>query len=387
MKDQFYNQSFPVNFEYPVVFTHHVFDISNPILTNILARDEKHPSRRAVVYVDSGVAAHHSTLDRRITSYFSENVKNIELALPPQILPGGETIKNDLSSAEKILTQFIEVELCRHSLVIVVGGGAILDAVGFAASLFHRGLRLVRLPTTVLAQNDVGVGVKNAINFAGGKNTIGTFSPPWAVINDFAFLPTLTDQHWINGIAEAFKVAIIGDSAFFDFLCGHAELLRARDQCIMEQLIMRCAELHLKHIRTSGDPFEFGCARPLDFGHWAAHKLETLSKYRIGHGEAVATGIALDSCYAHEKGWIAEEEFTAIYNGLRTSGFTLWADELEIRDSDETREIFRGLEDFRRHLGGMLYVTFPEGIGKKKEVNEIDIPLMSTCIEKLKRLT
>ena len=274
----------------------------------------------------------------------------------------------------------LRLRLDRHAFVIVVGGGALLDAVGFAASLVHRGLRMVRIPTTALAQCDSGVGVKTAINFAGGKNAIGTFAPPFAVLNDFQFLPTLAEREWRGGIAEAFKVAIIRDESFFDTLCGQTLALRDREERPMRELVRRCAALHLEHIRMGGDPFEMGRARPLDFGHWAAHKLELLSDFRISHGDAVAAGVALDSAYALAERWISEGEFARIHRALHECGFPLWYAEME------DAALLDGLRDFQEHLGGELCVTFPSGIGARQEKNEVDRVLMKTCIGRLKEL-
>ncbi|MEO6788904.1 MAG: 3-dehydroquinate synthase, partial [Chthoniobacteraceae bacterium] len=256
---------------------------------------------------------------------------------------------------------------------------------GLAAALVHRGLRQVRVPTTVLGQNDAGVGVKNGVNFMGGKNAVGTFAPPFAVLNDLDFLVTLPQRDWLCGVAEAWKVAIIRDREFFDWLTANAEKFPARDIAAMEQLVYRCAEEHLEHIRTNGDPFEYGRARPLDFGHWSAHKLELMSGFGISHGEAVAFGVLLDSSYAKEKGWISGAEFAVIERGLRLSGFPLQHDEAFKRDASGQLEIFAGLRDFREHLGGELCVTFPKGIGARFEMNEIDLPLMERCLENLPR--
>jgi 3-dehydroquinate synthase len=271
----------------------------------------------------------------------------------------------------------------RHSYVIAIGGGAVLDAVGLATALVHRGLRLVRVPTTVLAQNDAGVGVKNGINFRGGKNAIGTFAPPFAVLDDFTFLLSLTERDWLNGVAEAFKVAIIRDRDFFQTLAAGAHLYPARDYAAMKALVQRCARLHLDHIRTNGDPFEYGQARPLDFGHWSAHKLELLSEFHVSHGEAVASGVLLDSFYACRQGWITKEELGQIAEGLRRSGFRLWFPELEWRDAAGDRRIFEGLREFQEHLGGELCVTYPQGIGARFEVHEIDLGKMEQALLEL----
>ena len=137
-----------------------------------------------------------------------------------------------------------------------LGGGAVLDAVGFAAAAAHRGVRLVRVPTTTLAQADSGVGVKNGINAFGKKNFLGTFSPPWAVINDEAFLQTLSDRDWRCGIAEAVKVALLKSERFFDQIGEAVPRLRMRDEQALIPIVRRSAWLHLHHITDGGDPFE-----------------------------------------------------------------------------------------------------------------------------------
>ena len=268
--------------------------------------------------------------------------------------------------------------------MIVIGGGAVLDAVGLAAALVHRGLRLVRLPTTVLAQCDSGVGVKNAVNFGPAKNLVGTFAPPFAVLNDFDFLATLPDREWRGGIAEAFKVALIQDAAFFRWLVRQAARLRARDAALMEQLIFRCAKLHLAHIRSGGDPFELGRARPLDFGHWSAHRLETLTAYELGHGQAVAIGLALDACYAAHQGWLPARDFQALLAGLTRAGLPVWCAALNRKDRRGRLDILQGLEEFREHLGGELSLTLPRGVGRRFEIHAVDLALMAQCVGELR---
>jgi 3-dehydroquinate synthase len=226
--------------------------------------------------------------------------------------------------------------------------------------------------------------VKNGVNFLGGKNAIGSFAPPFAVLNDFDFLLTLPDRDWLCGVAEAFKVSIIRDRAFFEELLAKAEKYPARDFAAMQDLVVRCAEIHLEHIRTNGDPFEYGRARPLDFGHWSAHKLEIMSGFKISHGEAVASGVLLDSIYAAKKGWISPVELTEIRDGLFRSGFQLWFEEFDERDAGGARRVFGGLRDFQEHLGGELTVTFPRGIGARHEVHEIDLALMEVAVNELR---
>lgn len=377
-------QQITVSWDFPVVFTHRLFSPANTVLLGALDRLCEGRRHRVMVFIDSHVSSRNSRLVEEVISYFDAHQGQVELVDVPRIVPGGEAIKNDFSYIEGLIRLMLEKRMDRHAYVIAVGGGAVLDAIGFAAALVHRGLRLIRVPTTVLAQNDAGVGVKNGINFL-GKNAIGTFAPPFAVLNDYDFLLTLPDRDWLNGVAEAFKVAIIRDRMFFDYLLANASRYPARDFQAMQVLVSRCAEMHLEHIRTNGDPFEYGTARPLDFGHWSAHKLELMSGFRISHGEAVASGVLLDSIYAEAKGWISSKELEQIRTGLLQSGFRLWFDEFDQREVDGTRAVFGGLRDFQEHLGGDLCVTFPRGIGARFEVNEIDLALMESAVQELQR--
>lgn len=371
---QTHNQRITVQFEFPVIFTRNVFDPGNRALAQAMGCLEQTTKPRAMVFIDAGVPLDPQT----VCSWFATHA--FELVGVPVLMGGGETLKNDFSKVEQLLDMLLDAHLDRHSYVVAVGGGAMLDLVGLAAALVHRGLRLIRLPTTVLSQNDSGVGVKNGINYRGGKNSIGTFVPPYAVINDFAFLKSLPDRHWISGVAEAFKVALIRDRAFFQWLCSQARRLAERDSAAMEELVVRCAHQHLDHIRSGGDPFEMGRARPLDFGHWSAHKIERLSDFRILHGEAVSVGVLLDSHYAYLKRWLSASELEAIRSGMAAAGLPLWFEELE------DPRLFEGLGEFQEHLGGELCVTFPEGVGSRREVHEIDLALMRKALLEMRRV-
>lgn len=383
---QVIQQTFSVPFAFPVVFTRGLFDPANPVLKNVLTRLDEPGPHRVLAYLDSGVAEAFPELAGQLARYAAAHPSVLELLAPPQVLTGGEAIKNDLPGFVGRLDELVDQRLCRHSVVLAIGGGALLDAIGLAAALVHRGLRLVRVPTTVLAQNDSGVGVKNAINYRGTKNLLGAFAPPFAVINDFDFLRSLPAAAWTDGIAEAFKVAVIKDSAFFAWLCDHAAALRARDEAAMEYLVRRCAELHLEHIRSSGDPFEFGQARPLDFGHWSAHRLEGMSKYAISHGRAVAIGLALDAWYAVLNRWLDVASFEALYAGLSESGFDLWHDLLEEAGEEGVLLLLHGLREFQEHLGGHLCVTMPRGIGSKFEIHEMHHDQILAAVRKLKEM-
>ena len=379
-----YGQAFSVAFEYPVHFARDVFDPASGLLESVLCRLGEARRHRAVVYVDSGLLEGRPGFLEGINEYFHRRPATLELAGAPQVVPGGEAAKNGWGTVRDVMWTIGNLHLDRQSYVLAVGGGAVLDMVGFAASIVHRGLRLVRLPTTTLAQCDAGVGVKNGMDEHGMKNFIGTFAPPFAVINDFAFLPTLRQEHWLGGAAEAFKVALIKDADLFEFLCARAGDLRRRDAATMETVIRRTAALHLDHIRGGGDPFEYGSARPLDFGHWVAHRLETMSSYGLPHGLAVAVGIAVDSFYAMRHGLLRAEDLDRTLRAMTECGLPIWSEFLARRSADGVLEVLDGLAQFREHLGGSLTVTLPKGVGGRVEVHQMNPEIIEEAVEFLR---
>jgi 3-dehydroquinate synthase len=205
------------------------------------------------------------------------------------------------------------------------------------------------------------------------------------VVTDFAPLASLSDRDKRAGYAEAVKVALVRDRQFFDWLEGAAEALARLEPGPMQRLIERCAQLHIDHIAGGGDPFEFGAARPLDFGHWAAHKLEQLSDFQIRHGEAVAIGMALDVIYSRNIGLLDAVSADRVLALLRRLGFGLFANELLHLDSQQQPVVLKGLEDFREHLGGQLTLTFLKAIGQGVEVHEVVLPKMLDAIHELQQ--
>ena len=378
------HQAFKVAFQYDVHFTRALFSLDNPLFQDLIGRDANQFPAKMIVVIDQGVAQCHAMLPDNLKAYCSHYQEIISLCGEPVIVPGGEAAKNDPALVDRLLHMVNKHGIDRHSYIVAIGGGAVLDLVGYAAAIAHRGIRHIRIPTTVLSQNDSGVGVKNGINFFGKKNFLGTFAPPVAVINDLHFLHTLDDRDWRAGISEAVKVSLIKDGAFFRFLEQQASALGNREEAPMAQLIFECARLHMAHI-AGGDPFEMGSSRPLDFGHWAAHKLEQMTDYRIRHGEAVAIGIALDATYSFLRGMIDKKDWNRIIQLLLALNFRLFVPELEDKNRGQLI-IVKGLEEFREHLGGRLTIMLLEDIGRGCEVHEMDGQLIGKSIQLLKEI-
>jgi 3-dehydroquinate synthase len=367
-------QTFSVPFHYKVCFSENIFDKGNSLLAKLLNNGRK---SKAFIVIDEGVVQADPQFITKIKDYAQAYEEDFMLCAEPLVIAGGEQAKNDQQYFQTILAATNTYGIDRHSYIIAIGGGAVIDMVGFSAAIAHRGIRHIRIPTTVLAQNDAAIGVKNGINVYGKKNYLGSFTPPFAVINDISFLRTLSYRDWRSGISEAIKVALIKDPEFYHWIESHIDSFNARAMVPMEELIYRCAALHLEHI-AGKDPFEFGSSRPLDFGHWAAHKLEYLTEFKIRHGEAVAIGIALDSTYSWLKGMLAESELKRIIHLIKALGFELYVPELS------GKMLLKGLEEFREHLGGELTIMLLEGIGKGVEVHEMDGELILQSVDKLK---
>ncbi|MDD5262651.1 MAG: 3-dehydroquinate synthase [Methylacidiphilales bacterium] len=374
-----------VQFAHRIYFTRSAFSRANQLLQRLVAPTTTDHPAKAFVAIDQGVARAYPHLTADVTAYFSQETFPARLVCPPLIVAGGEAAKNDRGLVDLLYREIERNGICRHSYIIGIGGGALLDLVGFAAATVHRGVRHLRMPTTTLSQADGGVGVKNGINAFNKKNYIGTFAPPFAVINDSDFLLQLPPVEKRAGWIEGVKVALVRDAAFFGEIEQLAERLAASETTAMERVIQRCAELHVAHIAESGDPFEFGSARPLDFGHWAAHKLEEMSDFTLSHSAAVGLGLALDTLYSHKKQMLSGESTERVLSLVQKLGFSLFHPLVKKTGPGGNWALFDGLEEFREHLGGGLTVTLLEKIGRGVEVHEMDAALLRECILELEQ--
>jgi len=371
-------QTFKVEYNYKLHFTSNLFNHGNTLFADIIKSYSTISRVKILFVVDDGVAKTHPSIQDDIIAYCMKYNSHIELK-NILIVNGGEQVKIGNEHLDKVLQDINDFNICRHSFVAAIGGGAVIDMVGYACAIAHRGVKLLRIPTTVLSQNDSAVGVKNSINHFGKKNFLGTFALPYAIINDSNFLKTLDQRDWTSGIAEAIKVALIKDKSFYNDIEALSEKLRNRDMESMQYVIYKCAALHMEHITQGGDPFESGSSRPLDFGHWAAHKMEHMTNYEIRHGEAVAVGMAIDLFYSQKIGLINEDTLNAILNVIKNVGFDL---KLPISEH-QIEELIHGIEEFREHLGGRLTITLISEIGKKFDVHEIDKSKMKEAISSL----
>lgn len=379
-----------VHFRHRVTFTHDVFAVTNPTLRSVfdlpMSGAQSDPTnQRAIVFVDSNVLAANPSLPHDIQTYMTHAATGEhgskagkhsfpELTMVESVV-GGEAAKQSMNVTDRVIRAVDEHRIDRQSYVIAIGGGAVLDAVGFGASISHRGVRLIRLPTTTLAQDDAGMAVKNAINLGPKKNFVGNFAVPHAVVCDTAFLQSTPDWSWTGGFSEAVKIALLRDEELFTRIERDAQAIAARSMDAAIPVIIRSAELHYRHIMEGGDPFETHSARPLDFGHWLAHRLEGMTSGALPHGQAVAIGVAIDTLYSECAGMMRSEDARRVIAVLRA--LALPVTHPLLTDIDR---VFAGLAEFREHLGGRLTITLLRGIGDPVDVHSIDPNILRTAI-------
>ena len=393
---------------YDVVMTRDVF---NP--ENLLLKQEVN-GRNTFFVVDKGIGAERIAA---LKNYIRATGVNADPEKCVMVVPGGEKVKNGILGLYyvlKTMRQARRAGIDRKSTFVLVGGGATLDMAGFAATVFHRGAEHVRIPSTLLSQDDAGVGVKNGINFFGQKNFMGTFQPPQSVLIDPLLMSTASRQLMSDGLAEAIKVTLMKDRAGFEYLEEHYETLLYLPEVLRgempaelrerytvdaapgritpeenvlrtaEQLIWMSANNHVEQIST--DPMEKRLARPLDYGHQWGHRLEVVTRHRLSHGQGVGIGMAIDSYISWKRGYITGGEFDRIIRAILNA-------ELPVSDRAATfKNLWQGLEEFRAHLGGELTISLlggkdaPEGadgIGKKQDVSDITEAELKEAVENI----
>jgi len=271
-------------------------------------------------------------------------------------VPEGETEKS-LERLSQLTTAALRFGADRHTLVIALGGGVIGDLAGFFASVFMRGIRLIQVPTTLLAQVDSSIGGKVAVNHPAGKNILGSFYPPLAVWTDFTTLDSLPWREAENGLAESIKHALIADLGFFEFFETHEKLIKQRDSLTWREMVTRSSAVKIRIV--SQDEQEKGLRALLNLGHSFGHALETEMNYRgVTHGQGISIGLVAAAYLANTKGLMTLAEVTRVKELLVT--FEL---PITIKGQDPQALLNRMLAD-KKNQGGRKILILPKGIGQ-----------------------
>lgn len=294
------------------------------------------------------------------------------------ILQDGEAHKN-MGAVETILDALVDARFNRDCAVIALGGGVVGDIAGFAAACYQRGVDFIQLPTTLLAQVDSSVGGKTGVNHPRGKNLIGAFHQPRAVLIDTQTLETLPQREMSAGMAEVIKYALINDAPFFAWLEEHLHNLMCINHMHLAETIARCCAN--KAVIVAADERESGQRALLNLGHTFGHALEALTGYRRWkHGEAIAIGMHMAAQLAHSRGWLDSAEVTRITALLERAQLPV-----SIDDGLSTDAIFAAMGLDKKVKDGKLRLIVPQAFGQSAVVDTLPAEAVRTAIDAVRR--
>ncbi|MDD2716165.1 MAG: 3-dehydroquinate synthase [Candidatus Wallbacteria bacterium] len=334
----------------------HVIQVGNK-LSSFLSDRVKELAPRKVAIISNPLVA----------SLFFNKIAGLcgETEIQAFCVPDGEEFKT-LSTAERIYGFLLTEGYSRSDLLIALGGGVIGDLCGFVASTYKRGMPVIQIPTTLLAQVDSAIGGKTGINHSRGKNMIGTFYQPEMVISSTAFLQCLPEREFRNGLAEVIKYAIIRDHKLFSFLADRKSDILARKPETLQQIVSCCSKIKTC-IVSKDEREELGIREVLNFGHTVGHMIETLTGYtRYRHGEAVAIGMAVEAQICRDKGFLKKKDCEKILTLI--SDYSLPVSIPEDIDSTRFKEMLTQDKKVRQD---MIRLPVPEKIGRA-EVKEVE---------------
>jgi 3-dehydroquinate synthase len=279
-------------------------------------------------------------------------------------VPDGEAYKS-LDTAGRLYTGLTECFAERSTPVLALGGGVIGDLAGFVAATYMRGIPLVQIPTTLLAQVDSSIGGKVAVDHEKLKNKIGTFYQPSIVISDISTLKTLPKKEFANGMAEVIKSAVIRDSAFFVFIKQNLEAIIKQDNDVIEEMVFRAASI--KASIVTRDEMDTGIRNILNFGHTIGHAIESVSNLKIAHGQAIAIGMIAEAKIARSMGIFEKYELEALENLLSDAGLST---EIPAMNTDK---ILQAIKHDKKTVDGKIRFILPRNIGDVYITDQVDI--------------
>ena len=342
-------------------FRYSVYFIDNFLDRNLI-NDQKiweiFGHRKLLAVIDRNV---FNLYEKQIRNFFSKNAKEYTL----HTIDADEKTKN-METMISVCALAKHNKLGRNSLLVAIGGGVVMDIVGFAAFAYRRKISYVRIPTTLVGLVDAGVGVKVGVNFLDSKNLLGGYHPPLVVFNDQSFLHTISDKNMRCGLYEILKMAVIKNRKLFNSICkNYQKFLEKNFDNDTQKIIHDSAQYMMSELQNN--LFEKNLKRIVDFGHTFSPLLETFSNYEIPHGEAVGIDILLSSYISYRKGLLSLKENNKITEIIKQIGFT------KKYELPPINQLFRSLDEVRNHRAGNLNLVIPTKIGKSMFTNKINI--------------
>lgn len=270
------------------------------------------------------------------------------------LVPDGEEAKQ-WSMVEELLGKMLDAELDRGSTVVALGGGTVGDLAGFASSIYMRGIKVIQVPTTLLAMVDSSIGGKTAVNHPKGKNLVGSFHQPSKVLIDPGFLETLPLRELRSGFAEVIKYGVISDNMLFDLLESHGLDAVSRDE--MVEVIARCVSIKAGYVEEDEQDRK-GIRAALNYGHTVGHAIETISNHSVNHGEGVAMGMIAAAWIAKKHDLVSISEYLRIVNIVEDYGLPSRIPDLE------TSDVINAMYKDKKTEQGQIKFVLPTGIGR-----------------------
>ena len=286
-------------------------------------------------------------------------------------LPPGEKQKT-LANAGKLVTNLSSAYADRSTVILALGGGVIGDLAGFVAATYMRGVPLIQVPTTLLAQVDSSIGGKVAVDHGRLKNMIGAFYQPRLVISDVSILKSLNTRLLSDGLAEVIKYGVITDAAFFEYLERNIDCVKAFDEATFEEIVYKSARI--KAVVVEQDERDTGLRNILNFGHTVGHAIESVSHFKIGHGEAVGLGMLAAGKISLKLGKISHSDLSRLKKLLECAGLPVKLPDLK------TESLLQAMQHDKKTTSGKIKFILVEGIGKAVISNEVSLALVERVL-------
>jgi 3-dehydroquinate synthase len=367
---------------FAVRFSRDCLSPANSDLADLLRGGEPFRRQRVLFLIDAGLAAVQPRVAEHASAYLAAHKANLVSAGAPILIEGGENVKNRPEVCDWLRARFYGAGLDARSHVVVVGGGAVLDAVGFAAATLRRAPRVTRVPTTLLAQASGALSPRCAVNALGRKDALCAFQAPFGVLLDAKWLGSLSDREKRAGLAEITRTALAADADFFHWLADHARALGGFERRALETAARWSARLHWESA-AEGESFDPSRPAPLDFGRWAALRLEAEAGGGLLHGEAAAVGASVDLLLSVLLMGMPPEAARAALELIAGFGLPLWHDVLGQADSEGAPALLSALAEFS--LAGGSSVPLLRAPGRPESCIAVNAEAVAAAIEALRR--
>jgi len=301
--------------------------------------------------------------------------RSISKRLPVILIPDGEKAKT-LGTVSRLLDRVAASGMTRQSTLIALGGGVVGDVAGFVGSIYMRGIAVVQVPTTLLAQVDSSIGGKTGVNHRSVKNLVGTFYQPSLVLSDPHPLKFLSDREYSSGLYESLKYGVISDPELFESFVTHIDSLRRRDPDAVESMVARCAEI--KAGIVSADEREGDLRRVLNLGHTVGHALESATNFRLlKHGEAVGYGMIAASRISAALGRMSGPDAARVESAVRAIG------DLPSLKDVKMAPLVKALQQDKKVRDGAVHFILPREIGRVEITRDVPLPLVRETVAAL----